>query len=187
MGISKSGNRRRRQGQTITDTSAIKQSVDLRTLVAETHPLVKNVRRCPFHNEKTASFRVHEHYYKCFGCGASGDAITWLRFLGLSFREAVAELEQRAGMTAPSKTVRTTTIHIEAAEWYNGLTRFYHLFLESYPENDHMRDLYESHRNAAPTDVFSAYQRVRTPFLAAQLRAAVREREELCQFLRSAI
>ena len=33
---------------------------------------------CPFHEEKSASFHVldREGYYKCFGCGASGDAIT---------------------------------------------------------------------------------------------------------------
>lgn len=34
---------------------------------------------CPFHNEKTASFSLHEsqpQYYKCFGCGKSGDVIS---------------------------------------------------------------------------------------------------------------
>lgn len=35
--------------------------------------------RCPFHNEKTPSFKVSETYqnYKCFGCGESGDVIAF--------------------------------------------------------------------------------------------------------------
>lgn len=31
--------------------------------------------RCPFHGEKTASFHLYNQRYRCFGCGASGDAI----------------------------------------------------------------------------------------------------------------
>ncbi len=176
---------------TRTDTSTLKRAVDLRKLVGETHPLIRNVRRCPFHDERTASFRVHEHYYYCFGCHAKGDAISWLQFLGLSFREAVAELEQRSGLSAASTVVRApreaATLSIETAEWYNGITRFYQLFLESYPDNDHMRDLYEAHRTSSPSEIVASYRRVRTPWLAEQLRASAKERDDLAQFFRSAI
>jgi len=50
---------------------------------------------CPFHDEKTPSFHVNDQkaVYFCFGCSASGDAITFLRQIeGLSFTEAVARL-----------------------------------------------------------------------------------------------
>ena len=60
---------------------------------------------CPFHNEKTPSFHVRddEGYYHCFGCGVSGDAITFLREKeGMDFMEAVRLLADMAGMEVPS-------------------------------------------------------------------------------------
>ncbi len=50
---------------------------------------------CPFHEEKTPSFTIYEDdHYHCFGCGAHGDAIDFLRRIeGLSFAEA----KERAG------------------------------------------------------------------------------------------
>lgn len=48
---------------------------------------------CPFHPEKTPSFTVHPSgaFWKCFGCGAKGDLIEWLRrFRGASFKDATA-------------------------------------------------------------------------------------------------
>ncbi|MDO3721787.1 DNA primase [Marinobacter sp. chi1] len=59
---------------------------------------------CPFHDEKTPSFNVRpdKGFYHCFGCGAHGDAISFIRELeGLSFNEAVEDLARRAGMEVP--------------------------------------------------------------------------------------
>ena len=59
---------------------------------------------CPFHDEKTPSFNVRpdKGFYHCFGCGAHGDAISFLReFDGLGFTEAVEELAKRAGLEVP--------------------------------------------------------------------------------------
>ncbi len=56
---------------------------------------------CPFHNEKTPSFNVDadKGFYKCFGCGKAGDAITFVRETEqLSFTEAVEALGQRYGV-----------------------------------------------------------------------------------------
>ena len=56
---------------------------------------------CPFHDEKTASFNVAtaKGVYFCYGCGAGGDAITFLMTLDhLSFIEAVERLAGRAGV-----------------------------------------------------------------------------------------
>ncbi len=59
---------------------------------------------CPFHGEKTPSFYVHpdKGFYYCFGCGAKGDAITFVRETErLDYPEAVAYLARLAGITLP--------------------------------------------------------------------------------------
>ena len=59
---------------------------------------------CPFHQEKSASFKVENarRTYKCFGCGKGGDAFKWLvETEGLSFPEAVQRLAGEAGVELP--------------------------------------------------------------------------------------
>jgi len=52
---------------------------------------------CPFHKEKTPSFTIFrgktgKGLYHCFGCGAHGDSIDWLRNVeGQSYRQALGE------------------------------------------------------------------------------------------------
>ncbi|GAB4483377.1 MAG: hypothetical protein OHK0018_15020 [Erythrobacter tepidarius] len=60
---------------------------------------------CPFHDEKTPSFYVNDQkaFYHCFGCGAHGDAISWMvDHAGLSFMDAIKELAAMAGMEVPA-------------------------------------------------------------------------------------
>lgn len=63
---------------------------------------------CPFHAEKTPSFTVYpetQSFY-CFGCGAGGDAITFVkRMENLEYMEAVRTLAERAGLAVPDNTV----------------------------------------------------------------------------------
>lgn len=48
---------------------------------------------CPFHTEKTPSFKVEDGWFHCFGCGANGDSIEWLRLMErCSFKKAVEAL-----------------------------------------------------------------------------------------------
>ena len=59
---------------------------------------------CPFHQEKSPSFKVENarRTYKCFGCGKGGDAFRWLAETeGLSFPEAVERLAAEAGVELP--------------------------------------------------------------------------------------
>ena len=59
---------------------------------------------CPFHNEKTPSFSVSpdKQFYHCFGCGASGTALTFLmEFDRMEFVEAVESLARTAGVEVP--------------------------------------------------------------------------------------
>ena len=57
---------------------------------------------CPFHSEKTPSFTVYpqDNSFYCFGCGAGGDVITFIRKReNLDYQDAVEFLADRAGIT----------------------------------------------------------------------------------------
>ncbi len=79
---------------------------DIETLVGSYVSLKRagsNLRGlCPFHSEKTPSFTVYpaDNSFYCFGCGAGGDAITFIRKReNLDYPDAVEFLAQRAGIT----------------------------------------------------------------------------------------
>src|SRR5262245_4143247 len=64
---------------------------------------------CPFHNERTPSFTVDRDkgLYHCFGCGAGGDVIHFVRQIDrLEFPEAVEVLAGRFGVTIPRRERR---------------------------------------------------------------------------------
>jgi DNA primase catalytic core len=80
-------------------------ATDLAALAGKYVKLSKNRSRyvgcCPFHSERTPSFVVSpgKGMYKCFGCGAAGNALTLVQALeGMSFTEAVRELGALAGI-----------------------------------------------------------------------------------------
>lgn len=58
---------------------------------------------CPFHEERTPSFHADNRrgFYKCFGCGDSGDHITWLTATGraATVSDAIAILAEMAGLS----------------------------------------------------------------------------------------
>ena len=59
---------------------------------------------CPFHSEKNPSFSVvaKKQFYHCFGCGASGNAISFaMNYLHLSFSDAIETLAARIGLQVP--------------------------------------------------------------------------------------
>ena len=63
---------------------------------------------CPFHNEKTPSFNVNAEgqYFKCFGCGKSGDVFTFvMEQERVEFPEAFRMLAERAGITIESNPI----------------------------------------------------------------------------------
>lgn len=59
---------------------------------------------CPFHNEKTGSFSVSpaKQMYYCFGCGAGGNVISFVKeYENFTYREAIEYLADRAGIELP--------------------------------------------------------------------------------------
>ena len=60
---------------------------------------------CPFHNEKSPSFYIYDDHYHCFGCGAHGDAVSFvMQSEGAGFMEAVERLASEAGLDVPKPT-----------------------------------------------------------------------------------
>lgn len=63
---------------------------------------------CPFHHEKSPSFTVSQskQFYHCFGCGAHGNAISFLMdYDKLEFPEAIEELAAMQGLEVPRENV----------------------------------------------------------------------------------
>ena len=87
------------------DVARVRAETDFVAVASEHIALKRQGRRwvglCPFHAEKTPSFSVNaeEGLYYCFGCQASGDAITFVREMEhLDFVGAVEALAARAGI-----------------------------------------------------------------------------------------
>ena len=120
------------------DIAAIRERVPLQDVVGEQVALrnagggrLKGL--CPFHDEKTPSFTVNTAlgYYKCFGCGASGDVFTFIRETEhLDFPDAAEMLARKAGIelrreeggSAPGQHTgqrrRLLDAHVAAAEFF---------------------------------------------------------------------
>ncbi len=97
---------------------------------------------CPFHNEKTPSFSVNQdkQFYYCFGCQASGTALTFLiEHDRLDFVSAVESLASTAGMEVPREkgrnaaAVRTEKTLYEVLEEAN---RYFQQMLRTHAEAD---------------------------------------------------
>lgn len=91
---------------------------------------------CPFHSEKGPSFHVYpdtQSFY-CFGCGAGGDVIAFVRRMeNLEYMEALRLLAQRAGLTMPEEVEddRSARIKMRILEINRETARIFHKNLNS--------------------------------------------------------
>ncbi len=118
------------------DLDRIKSRYDLSSIVSRHVKLRKAGRElvglCPFHEERTPSFRINDAkgVYHCFGCDASGDIIDFVRAAErLSFIEAVRWLdngdtrptvspERRRAHVAAERAERSAAILAAQAQWH---------------------------------------------------------------------
>lgn len=114
---------------------------------------------CPFHQEKSPSFHVNPDMgvYKCFGCGKSGDLITFVRETeGLNFVEAIEALGQRFNVpieyeegAGPSREERS--LRQEIFELHELAAQRYHeAFHAADDTGTWMRDYWVNHRRFTP-------------------------------------
>lgn len=78
----------------------IKSRVTIADVIRKYSPsseIKKDVIRCPFHSERTASFRIYQrnNSFYCFGCGIGGDQINFVaKFLDISYYEALKRVDE---------------------------------------------------------------------------------------------
>jgi DNA primase len=93
--------------------------------------------RCPFHNEKTASFYISpgRGSYYCFGCGAKGDIFSFVQaYEGLDFKGALKVLADRAGVPLTGFKAENTDEKEKLFAVMESATAFYEDELKKHPE-----------------------------------------------------
>ena len=104
---------------------------------------------CPFHGEKTASFNLYPetNSFYCFGCGAGGDVITFIkRIENLDYIDAVKLLADRSGMKMPeqkNENDQVSRLRLRILEANREAARIYHKALYL-PEGKMALDYYHS-------------------------------------------
>lgn len=113
----------------------VKEQNDIVDVISESVRLKRSGRNfsglCPFHNEKSPSFSVSQdkQIYKCFGCGESGNVITFImKNKNMPFVEAVKYLADRVNITIESDKGRVSPtakkremlykVNVEAARFF---------------------------------------------------------------------
>ncbi|GAA0108322.1 DNA primase [Clostridium tertium] len=113
----------------------VKEQNDIVDVISESVRLKRSGRNfsglCPFHNEKSPSFSVSQdkQIYKCFGCGESGNVITFvMKNKNMPFVEAVKYLADRVNITIESDKGRISPtakkrellykVNVEAARFF---------------------------------------------------------------------
>ncbi len=97
----------------------VKQSNDIVDVISSYIDVVQRGSsywaRCPFHGEKTPSFSISKKgFYKCFGCGESGDVISFVeKYEAVTFMEAVEILAKRANLEMPATEVNRDVVQLE--------------------------------------------------------------------------
>ncbi|WP_102050310.1 DNA primase [Pygmaiobacter massiliensis] len=84
---------------------------------------------CPFHSEKSPSFVVYpeNQSFYCFGCGAGGDAITFVKQINnVDYIEAVKLLAARAGLPLPDERDDTGKLKSRILAMNKETARFYY-------------------------------------------------------------
>ena len=126
--------------------AAVKERADIVEVVGERMRLTPSgsdfVGLCPFHGEKTPSFRVNPSWrtYHCFGCGTGGSVIDFIMALeNRSFPETVTLLAERYGVPLPQSGGSPDRNGPRSIEALGFAREYYHGILISRPEGEAAR------------------------------------------------
>jgi len=130
----------------------VKSKIDIVEVIGERVVLKKAGRHfkglCPFHSEKSPSFIVsaERQSFKCFGCQAGGDVLTFLQdYDGLSFLEALELLAKRVGVTLESyRPTSQDAYKKKLLEIASLASEYYHYLLTKHQSGEEARNYLKS-------------------------------------------
>jgi len=151
------------------EINSIKQNVDLAAVIQSCGIDLKKSGKsykgyCPFHEDSKSpslSITPAENLWQCFGCGAGGDVIDFIRkHDGISFREAVAQL--RGGEVSklqkkPVKKKRTKEEPELSPAHYKLLKRVVSFYHTAFNEDSRAME-YLTDRGISNKQIFSDHQ-----------------------------
>ena len=154
------------------DIQSIKAAIHMEEYAARYVDFKRGAAKCPFHEEKTASFRVKGDFFKCFGCGVGGDVITFAaKYHDISTADAIRLLAEEAGISLATKAklkpydrARDQRIAEEADEWRHQVRKR----AKNWPATDLLR--------AMPRrELIEEYKTHRTKQLGEEIREIMRD------------
>ena len=121
--------------------SQIKDRLDIVDVVSQYVVLKKSGANywgiCPFHNDKKPSMSVSPSrgIFKCFSCGAGGDALAFLvKIQNREYKDVILELADKYGIELPKKysaSSETKSLKKEMIKACSKAAKFYHMQLRS--------------------------------------------------------
>ena len=151
---------------------SIKAAIRLEEYVSRYVDFKRGAAKCPFHAEKTASFRVKGEFFKCFGCGVGGDVITFaVKYHSITFRQAIDLLAGEAGidlaplvkLSAYDRAIEQR-IAAEADEWRHQVRKR----AKNWPATDLLRAMPQR-------ELIEEYKAHRTKQLGEEMREIMRD------------
>ena len=106
---------------------------------------------CPFHQENTPSFVVNSSkgFYHCFGCGASGDSITFvMEYEKINYKEALEKLAQFYNVTLVYDNQKQQNVDSKIMDfmndyYQNGITKEVESYIHSRGISNAMKEKFE--------------------------------------------
>lgn len=138
----------------------LRQNSPIESVMTSYARLIKRGRNyvclCPFHSEKSPSCTVYPdtNSFFCFGCGAGGDVITFIRKIeNLEYIEAVKFLAERSGMSLPDdvQNDQTAKIKLRILEINRTAARYFYDQLKS--KSGEKGRLYINSRQLSPNTI----------------------------------
>jgi hypothetical protein len=163
----------------MTPIQQIKAALPLSAYASQYLHIKANTALCPWHHEKTPSLKIYPTFFKCHGCGESGDLITFAsKYHSITTSAAIrllaAELNiplTRQPAVHPYEAIKAQRLHDEAMEW----RRLARLQMVNAPDYETSIPFLEDLDSMTRQQILAAYQEQRTTEQAAALRASIHD------------